>query len=249
MWRPTAHKPEAIERFKARRAEAGIGGVVCHALYLVNLAAPDDDDLREVGRRAPRDDRGGERDRGRRGDLPRRLPSRRRVRRLAGAGRRRRSARSSSGCDGDTWLCDGELGRRRRHDRPLDRRARHARRRARPPPAPRDLPRLLPPLRLGLRRPRPRAPSTRSSPRSTRRSASTGCARCTSTTARRRSARTATGTRTSSKARSAKASAPSSPTRRSRGSAPTSRSPGRATGPTQTSSQKVRGTSTLRWTS
>ena len=42
MWRPTAHKPEAIERFKARRTEAGIGGVVCHALYLCNLAAPDD---------------------------------------------------------------------------------------------------------------------------------------------------------------------------------------------------------------
>jgi len=43
MWRPTEHKPEAIERFKARRAEAGIGGVVCHALYLCNLAAPDDE--------------------------------------------------------------------------------------------------------------------------------------------------------------------------------------------------------------
>jgi deoxyribonuclease-4 len=42
MWRPTNHKPEAIERFKTRRAEAGIGGVVCHALYLCNLAAPDD---------------------------------------------------------------------------------------------------------------------------------------------------------------------------------------------------------------
>ena len=42
MWRPTNHKPEAIERFHARRAEAGIGGVVCHALYLVNVAAPDD---------------------------------------------------------------------------------------------------------------------------------------------------------------------------------------------------------------
>ena len=41
MWRPTAHKPEAIERFKMRRAEAGIRGVVCHALYLVNLAASD----------------------------------------------------------------------------------------------------------------------------------------------------------------------------------------------------------------
>ncbi len=42
MWKPTAHKPEAIERFRTRRAEAGIGGVVCHALYLCNLAAPDD---------------------------------------------------------------------------------------------------------------------------------------------------------------------------------------------------------------
>ena len=38
MWRPTNHKPEAVERFKLRRAEAGIGGVVCHALYLCNLA-------------------------------------------------------------------------------------------------------------------------------------------------------------------------------------------------------------------
>jgi deoxyribonuclease-4 len=43
MWRPTNHKPEAIERFKARRAEAGIGGVVCHALYLCNLATVDNE--------------------------------------------------------------------------------------------------------------------------------------------------------------------------------------------------------------
>jgi deoxyribonuclease IV len=43
MWRPTNHKPEAIERFKARRSEADIGGVVCHALYLVNLATVNDE--------------------------------------------------------------------------------------------------------------------------------------------------------------------------------------------------------------
>jgi deoxyribonuclease-4 len=43
MWRPTDHKPAAIERFRSRRAEAGIGGVVCHALYLCNLATPDDE--------------------------------------------------------------------------------------------------------------------------------------------------------------------------------------------------------------
>jgi deoxyribonuclease IV len=42
MWRPTNHKPEAIERFKERRAEAGIRGVVCHALYLCNLATLDE---------------------------------------------------------------------------------------------------------------------------------------------------------------------------------------------------------------
>ena len=41
MWRPTNHTPEAIERFREKREAAGIGGVVCHALYLVNLAAPD----------------------------------------------------------------------------------------------------------------------------------------------------------------------------------------------------------------
>jgi deoxyribonuclease IV len=43
MWKPTNHKPEAIARFRERRSEAKIGGVVCHALYLVNLAAPDDE--------------------------------------------------------------------------------------------------------------------------------------------------------------------------------------------------------------
>jgi deoxyribonuclease-4 len=43
MWRPSNHKPENIERFKERRAEAGIDGVLCHAMYLVNLANPKDD--------------------------------------------------------------------------------------------------------------------------------------------------------------------------------------------------------------
>jgi deoxyribonuclease IV len=43
MWRPTAHSEEALARFRARRREAGIGAVVCHAVYLVNLATLDDD--------------------------------------------------------------------------------------------------------------------------------------------------------------------------------------------------------------
>jgi deoxyribonuclease IV len=42
MWRPTNHDPATFERFRERRAETGMGGVLCHALYLCNLAAPDD---------------------------------------------------------------------------------------------------------------------------------------------------------------------------------------------------------------
>ena len=41
-WRFPNHDPSAIEQFRTRRAETGIGGVLVHALYLVNLAAPDD---------------------------------------------------------------------------------------------------------------------------------------------------------------------------------------------------------------
>ncbi len=43
MWRPTAHDEEALARFRERRAETGLGPVVCHAVYLVNLASPDDE--------------------------------------------------------------------------------------------------------------------------------------------------------------------------------------------------------------
>ena len=41
-WRPTNHDPATFEQFRERRAETGMGGVLCHALYLCNLAAPDD---------------------------------------------------------------------------------------------------------------------------------------------------------------------------------------------------------------
>ena len=43
MWRPTNHDPATFVKFRERRAEEGIGGVLCHALYLCNLAAPDDE--------------------------------------------------------------------------------------------------------------------------------------------------------------------------------------------------------------
>jgi deoxyribonuclease-4 len=42
MWRPTNHSAQAIAAFHDKREQHDIGGVVCHALYLVNLAAPDD---------------------------------------------------------------------------------------------------------------------------------------------------------------------------------------------------------------
>ena len=42
-WRYPNHRPEAIERFHQRRKEAGVKSVVCHATYLINLAATDDE--------------------------------------------------------------------------------------------------------------------------------------------------------------------------------------------------------------
>ena len=42
-WRPTNHDPANFKRFKERRAEADVGAVLCHALYLVNLASPKPD--------------------------------------------------------------------------------------------------------------------------------------------------------------------------------------------------------------
>jgi len=41
MWKPTAHTPEEVERFRSRREEAKVEAVLCHALYLVNLASRD----------------------------------------------------------------------------------------------------------------------------------------------------------------------------------------------------------------
>jgi deoxyribonuclease-4 len=41
-WRPPAPNPELYARFREQREEAEIGAVFCHALYLCNLAAPDD---------------------------------------------------------------------------------------------------------------------------------------------------------------------------------------------------------------
>jgi len=40
-WRPTNHDPASFERFREKYAAAGLGGALCHAVYLCNTAAPD----------------------------------------------------------------------------------------------------------------------------------------------------------------------------------------------------------------
>src|SRR5918997_2873769 len=42
MWKPTAHTDEEVARFRERRVEARVGAVLCHAVYLVNLASQDE---------------------------------------------------------------------------------------------------------------------------------------------------------------------------------------------------------------
>ena len=42
-WRFPDHDPAELERFRERREQAGLGAVVVHSLYLVNLAGPNDD--------------------------------------------------------------------------------------------------------------------------------------------------------------------------------------------------------------
>jgi deoxyribonuclease-4 len=42
-WRVPERNPEAYEQFRSRREETGVGAVFCHAVYLVNLAAPNDE--------------------------------------------------------------------------------------------------------------------------------------------------------------------------------------------------------------
>jgi len=40
-WRHTNHDPASFERFREKYAEAGLGGALCHAVYLCNMAATD----------------------------------------------------------------------------------------------------------------------------------------------------------------------------------------------------------------
>ena len=112
MWRPTNHPPENIERFKERRAEAGIDGVLCHALYLVNLANPKDDLYEKSVAALSNTVDVGLRDRGGRRRLPRRLASRRGHGRGAQAGREG-DEEGARPLLGDDVAADGELARAR----------------------------------------------------------------------------------------------------------------------------------------
>ncbi|MBD0329119.1 MAG: deoxyribonuclease IV [Thermoleophilia bacterium] len=42
-WRPAKHDPDRLAAFRKRRGETGMGAVLCHAIYLVNLASPNDE--------------------------------------------------------------------------------------------------------------------------------------------------------------------------------------------------------------
>jgi deoxyribonuclease IV len=42
-WRFPDHDPAVLERFRERREELGVGAVLVHTIYLVNLASPKDD--------------------------------------------------------------------------------------------------------------------------------------------------------------------------------------------------------------
>ena len=149
MWRPTAHTPEEVERFRARRREARVRHVACHALYLVNLASRDPEVRVEVVRRARRDDGDGTGDRCRHGRLPRRLAPRLRLRRRGARGGSRAS-RAPFAHDGGPLAVPRERRRRRRDDRAVGRRARRHLRRARRARAAGHLPRLV--SLVGVRR-------------------------------------------------------------------------------------------------
>ena len=210
MWRPTNHSAEAIEAFRAKRAEHGIGGVVCHALYLSTWPRPTE---RSTRSRSP----------------PSRRPSTRRcaigadgvifhVGSHLGAGfgplspHDRALAQILEHCDRDTWLLiensagtGDTIGRSLEELQTLiDRLDSHPR-----------LGFCLDSCHLyasGYDVTDPEQVDELVA-RSTSASASTGYARSTSTTRPRRSARIVTATRICSKARWARTWAPSSPTR------------------------------------
>ena len=121
--RSTSRRRSSVPR--ADRAEAGVGAVAVHALYLINLASAE----RTSSTRSPRRRASATRSTPR----PRSTPtaSSSTSARISAAGfeagleaRRPGDAAGARPHDRHDVAADGELGRRRRHDRPLGRGAR-----------------------------------------------------------------------------------------------------------------------------
>ena len=154
MWRPTDHTPEAVARFRERRVEAGIESVVCHALYLVNLASPDRE-IRKKSSTAMRASLEAADAIGAEGVIFH-VGSHLGDGLTVGLRRSRpRAAVAARADDRRPLAADGELRGHGRDDRAFDGRAGADLRQARPPPPARDLPRLVPLVRVGSRRHRP----------------------------------------------------------------------------------------------
>ena len=103
-WRFPEHDPRDLAAFAERRRELGIGGVLIHSLYLVNLASPKDDFYEKSVDDDALDGRHRLRNRRRRGRLPRRVASGRRTRRRARARRARAAADRRALPNDTTWL-------------------------------------------------------------------------------------------------------------------------------------------------
>ena len=133
-WKPPTPNPELYEAFRAQREEAAMGAVFCHAIYLVNLAAPNDEVYEKsvATMRSTMDIAcaieadgvvfhvGSHLGSGFEHGLERVLPAMEQV---------------LERCSERTWLLMENSAGAGAHDRPLDRGARDALREARPPPA------------------------------------------------------------------------------------------------------------------
>jgi len=150
-WKFPDHDPKDLAAFRTKREELGIGGVVVHALYLVNLASPNDefyeksiatmsstmDASSAIGAEAVIFPVGSHQGAGFEAGLERVVPAMEQI-----------LEHSSE----TTWLLMENSAGAGGDDRPLARRARRAVRRVLEARAARRLPRLVPPLGVRLRR-------------------------------------------------------------------------------------------------
>ena len=217
MWRPTAYGDDDFAAFRQAMRPSPVKAVLIHAVYLLNCAS-EDREIRDKSRASLIQSlRVGRRDRRRR----RRAASRARPSRATSAQAIKRAGKvigEALSRDRALPAAPGGHRGRRRHARALLRGAGRAARRGRGRRAARGVPGLVPPAGLRAMTSAPPAGLGRDAGRVRRgSSASSGWARCTSTTPRRRWAQTATATPTSAPASSAsRAARRSCPSRASR---------------------------------